>query len=213
MERENDDENQNRFRLHNDDARLTLDFAIGAMIFFFTLIFLSQFIPAVFADVRSEIALANQAYRVAAVLTEDPGIYANTSLGSSYDWERLPGVVLCDSGVIFRPGLANYSFDEGIKYNELSIRKIERLFEVLELCPEKVRKSLGLNLTEFGGSGVYHFRVALTNISGGDCLPGMTNEGGDQEPIFAQKIKYGRLVHIYTASEEKLCKLEVTVWP
>ena len=200
-------------RSQSENARLTLDLGIGIAIFFFTFMFISQFIPSVFADVRSEISLANQAYRVAALLAEDPGVYENKTSGiSGHEWEKLSADQLCSPELVFRPGFANFSFEDGIKYNELSRNKVERFFEVFESCPEKVKEGLGLNLTKLGGTGKYSLRVVVSNISGGECIEGGTNQGGEQLPLIGQVIKYERIVQIYMNSERRICKLEVFVW-
>ncbi|MEM4690539.1 MAG: hypothetical protein QXF37_07570, partial [Archaeoglobaceae archaeon] len=83
-------------RVKLEEGKLALDLLIGLSIFLFTFIFIANFLPGVFADVRSEINLANQAYRVSSLLAEDPGF--NSS------WAEDVNLMNCNN-VEFRPGL------------------------------------------------------------------------------------------------------------
>ncbi len=180
-------------------ARLTLDLGVGIGIFFATLIFVSTFIPSIFVDVRSEISVANQAYRISSLLAEDSGIYTDPNQ-STRAWETFDAAKLCNDSVKFRPGFAK--FDYGVKWGEIDLKKVQRFFDVLNLCREKVRDTFGLNLTRFGG-GMYRFHVSVTNLSDGSSI-----SGGDQIPVIAKTVKFRRMAYANGSDYE----IEVTVW-
>jgi len=122
-----------------EDGKLSLDLLMGLSIFLFTFIFVANFLPGVFADVRNEINLANQAYRISTLLVEDPG-YNSSWYNITEDRCRTEE---------FRPGLAVYDLETGVKYNSLSIEKIQVFARLLNntTCIERARFYLGLNLS------------------------------------------------------------------
>ncbi|MEM2657748.1 MAG: hypothetical protein QXJ60_04585, partial [Archaeoglobaceae archaeon] len=130
-------------RVKLEEGKLALDLLIGLSIFLFTFIFIANFLPGVFADVRSEINLANQAYRVSSLLAEDPGF--NSS------WAEDVNLMNCNN-VEFRPGLIVFSTSnpdimKRKEYNHLNLSKIQKLAELLGDvdCRAKVKKFLGLD--------------------------------------------------------------------
>lgn len=197
-----------------EKGKLSLDLLIGLSIFLFTFIFIANFLPGVFADVRNEINLASQAYRVAALLVEDPGYPS--------DWvERLEKLDNCTK-VEFRPGLIVYDTISGVKiYNDLNLSKVEKFAELLNdsTCREEVRKYLGLNLSIFGSPISYKLMVSLKNLSNAV----LTNNSsvilnhGDQETGM-QVIKFERIVYLDRTvdncdlSDRCIGKLEVKIW-
>ncbi len=97
----------------DSNAKLSLDLLIGLSVFLFTFIYVANFLPGVFADVRYEISLGSQAYRVATLLVEDSGYPS--------DWENTVDVSNCKSQ--FRPGLANFELGNGTLHNNLNVLK------------------------------------------------------------------------------------------
>jgi len=202
-----------------EDGKLSLDLLMGLSIFLFTFIFVANFLPGVFADVRNEISLANQAYRISALLVEDPGYNSTWFMDINPDNCR---------GEEYRPGLASYVNDTTTVFNKLEIGKIEKLAELLSIpdCRERVKFLLGLNLSEMGGQ-TFKFNVSLRNLSGelitkdgnvllnhGDILP---NHGDIIYP--GQIVKFERIVYLsqmvdncHIIAERCVAKLEVVVW-
>ncbi len=188
-----------------DDGKLSLDLLIGLSIFLFTFIFIAQFLPTVFADVRSEISLANQAYRVATLLVEDPGAHTGGE-----DWEdAVPST--CDAD--FRPGFANVSIDFSrneyvIKHNKLDLNKVYRFAYLLspsnpnnEQCRYKIAEMLGLSFQQYS----YKFNVSIKYLN--DTVIEMNGPqgtlkltGGYSVPQHGQIIRFQRLVYVDKAA-------------
>ncbi|MEM2191336.1 MAG: hypothetical protein QW540_07920 [Archaeoglobaceae archaeon] len=205
-------------RVKLEEGKLALDLLIGLSIFLFTFIFIANFLPGVFADVRSEINLANQAYRVSSLLAEDPGF--NSS------WAEDVNLMNCNN-VEFRPGLIVFSTSnpdimKRKEYNHLNLSKIQKLAELLGDvdCRAKVKKFLGLDLTDYGSPISYRFTVSLKNLSGnlvtynGNPLLNHGDQGTG-----SQVLKFERIVYLDTTVDNcdiiaKRCiaVLEVRVW-
>ncbi|MDI9645102.1 MAG: hypothetical protein QFX40_00225 [Archaeoglobales archaeon] len=194
-------------------GKLSLDLLVGLSIFLFTFIFVASFLPGVFADVRNEINLAHQAYRIAALLAEDPGYPS--------DWESEVNLTNCKS-VEFRPGLIVFNAGSGKSYNNLNLTKVEKFAELLNntTCREEVKKYLGLNLSPFGSPIVYRMSVSLKNLSGAILTNNseVTLNHGDQEKS-AQVIKFERIVYLDRSvdncdliANRCVAKLEVRIW-
>ncbi len=205
-----------------NDGKLSLDMLIGLSIFLFTFIFIAQFLPTVFADVRSEISLANQAYRVATLLVEDPGVWYNVT-GGGEDWEKYSVYDLCNK-IEFRPGLAK--FNSTTAYNNLDKGKMEKLIDVLEQCRGKVGESLGLNFSSIGVNTTFYFNISLRDFNSSVCeINGSSMAGGYILPQYAQKVKFERIVYMNKAecsalsncnptwlADRCILRLEVVVW-
>ncbi len=196
-----------------DEGKLSLDMLIGLSIFLFTFIFVAQFLPSIFADVRHEIALANQAYRIAALLVEDPG-YPD-------DWENSVSVANCTTQT-FRIGLAYFDTTTGTHYNEVNGTKAARASELLSdpVCREVVRSYLGLDLSGVGLPS-YSFRVRFLNLSGSPITisGNAVLDAGDDMPAGGQIVKFERIVYFDGNADNCdiiagrcVYKLEVLVW-
>ncbi|WP_202319073.1 DUF7287 family protein [Archaeoglobus neptunius] len=187
------------------EGKLSLDLLIGLSIFLFTFIFVANFLPGVFADVRHEISLGSNSYRVASLLVEDPGY--------PLDWEYRINTSNCNSKE-FRPGLAR--FDTTTRYNNLNRTKVEKFFELIanNTCREETRKYLGLDLSNVSWEK-YKFNVSLQNLS--DAI---VFQGGDKIPESGQIVMFERLVYLDNCTglscdliaDRCVCKLEVKVW-
>lgn len=187
----------------NNNGKLSLDLLIGLSLFLFTFIYVANFMPGVFADVRHEISLASHAYRLASLLVEDPGY--------PLDWDDQVNPSNCN-GKEFRPGLAN--FDSGTLYLNLSKAKVEKLFELLSnpSCRDVIRESLGLSLLNHS----YKFYISIKNLDGN------ATGVGDEVPQAGSIMKFERFVYIDNCSVNNInctpiagrcvCKLEVLVW-
>lgn len=200
-----------------EKGKLSLDLLIGLSIFLFTFIFVASFLPSVFADVRSEINLAHQAYRVSALLVEDPGYPSDWDAISTNDCRTQE----------FRVGLIALSSGTKInrkEYNHIDFHKAKSFSEFManEDCRREVKKYLGLNLTLFGSPVSYGLNVSLKNIDGSLLL-------NNSQPILnhgdvgfgAQVMKFERIVYIDSIFVDNckliidgrcIAKLEVRVW-
>ncbi|AAB90482.1 DUF7287 family protein [Archaeoglobus fulgidus] len=188
----------------DNQAKLSLDLLLGLSIFLTTFLFVANFLPGIFADVRHEIALGSHAYRVAALLVEDPG-YPD-------DWCTAVDTSNCISKE-FRPGLAIFDENNGTEYNYLNTSKIFKLQELLSnsACRDTVRNYLGLNSTNFK----YKFYFSLKYLNDTEIV-----SGGDNLPEMGNIIKFDRLVYVdnctaipcESIAERCVCKLEVAVW-
>ncbi|MEM1957378.1 MAG: hypothetical protein QXX76_03820 [Archaeoglobaceae archaeon] len=200
-----------------DEGKLSLDLLIGLSIFLFTFIFVANFLPGVFADVRNEINLAHQAYRIAALLVEDPGYPS--------EWESID-VTNCTNAE-FRPGLIVLNIDAPSnkkEYNHLDFNKIQKFAELManNVCRSEVKKYLGLDLTIFGSHISYGLNASLKNLNGSLLL-------NNSQPILnhgdlssgAQLMKFERIVYIdhsfvdnceLLIGDRCVAKLEVRVW-
>ncbi|MCS7130164.1 MAG: hypothetical protein NZ872_01955 [Archaeoglobaceae archaeon] len=201
-----------------EGGKLALDLLIGLSIFLFTFIFVANFLPGVFADVRNEINLAHQAYRVSALLVEDPGF--NSS------WADDVNLMNCNS-VEFRPGLMLMPMDPASgkyrkEYNHLNLNKIRKFAELLsnENCRNSIRKTLGLDLTDLGSPVSYKFNVSLRNLEGVPItFGGLTLLNHGDRGMGMQVLKFERIVYLDTIvdncnliANRCIAKLEVAVW-
>ncbi|MEM2086789.1 MAG: hypothetical protein QXF06_05230 [Archaeoglobaceae archaeon] len=200
------------------EGKLALDLLIGLSIFLFTFIFVANFLPGVFADIRNEINLAHQAYRVAALLAEDPGF--NSS------WTDDVNLANCVSAE-FRPGLISMPYDPSLgeyrkEYNHLNLRKVQKFAELLgdEGCRNKMRKTLGLDLTELGAQVSYKFRVSLKDLNNSILTySGIQLLNHGDQGVGMQVLKFERIVYLDTIvdncnliADRCVAKLEVAVW-
>ncbi|WP_290596591.1 MULTISPECIES: hypothetical protein [unclassified Archaeoglobus] len=133
-------------------GRLSLDMLIGLSIFLVTFIFIAQFLPTVFADVRSEIGLAHEAYKVTVMLAETEGAWSNgTHNGTNWeDYESQWG----DTDFVFLPGLTEGEPDY------LEFDKLKALQNATENYYNKVREMLGLLTPDRN----YNFHVSLESL-------------------------------------------------
>ncbi|MET1124383.1 MAG: hypothetical protein ABWW66_03845 [Archaeoglobaceae archaeon] len=185
------------------NAKLSLDLLIGLSILLVTFIFVASFLPGIFADVRHEIALANHAYRIATLLVEDPGYPS--------DWAEID-VTECGSKK-FRPGLANFDYENGTLYNYLNASKILKLQELARdtTCLGIIKENLGLSYSNIN----YGFNFSLTNFSGY-----VFASGGEEVPLSGQVVSFERVVYVDNCTafpcdevaSRCLCVLEVVVW-
>ncbi len=143
-------------------GRLSLDMLIGLSIFLVTFIFIAQFLPTVFADVRSEISLAHEAYKVTVLLAETEGAWSNgTHNGTNWeDYESRWG----DSNFTFLPGLVGVgSYCHG-EPDCLELDKIKALQKAADpsnpTLYNKVREMLGLLTPDRN----YNFHVSLESL-------------------------------------------------
>lgn len=138
----------------DDKARLSLDMIIGVSIFLFVFIYVAQFLPSVFADVRSEISLAHEAYKVAVMLAEDPGRWDNGSMNGT-GWESYWNQSEYPD-VVFRPGLA-FSKDTP---NYLSYNKIKAFQRAVDQNYTRIKEFLGLKTPDNN----YEFNISLQTL-------------------------------------------------
>ncbi|MDK2877273.1 MAG: hypothetical protein PWQ22_1683 [Archaeoglobaceae archaeon] len=133
----------------NSDGKLSLDMLIGLSIFLVTFIFIAQLLPSVFADVRREITLAHEAYKVTVMLSEMRGMWSD-GMNSGVDWENRQ---ICNDAITFLPGLSEGEPDF------LSLEKVLKFNEFANQCPEKFRKALGLDVSNV------RFHVSIESFS------------------------------------------------
>lgn len=135
------------------EGRLSLDMLIGLSIFLVTIIFISQFLPTVFADVRSEIGLAHEAYKVTVMLAEVEGAWSNGTHNGT-NWENFDICNICSvfPSFVFLPGLS-----EG-KPDFLSLEKTLAFNRYANQCPNVFRRMLGLDTSNT------HFHVSIESL-------------------------------------------------
>jgi hypothetical protein len=136
----------------NTQGRLSLDLLIGLSIFLFTFVFIAQFLPGVFADVRSEIALSHEAYKVTVMLAETQGAWSNGTMNGT-NWEDYPNL-WGDPTFYFLPGLSTGRPDF------LEYDKIIALQNATRNYYDKVREMLGLKTPD----REYNFHVSLESL-------------------------------------------------
>lgn len=136
----------------NREGKLSLDMLMGLSIFLVTFIFIAQFLPTVFADVRNEISLAHEAYKVTVLLAETEGVWSNGT-NNGTNWEDYPSL-WCDDNFTFLPGLMNDTPDF------LSYEKILALNNATEKCYDKIKEMLGLKTPD----REYNFNVSLESL-------------------------------------------------
>lgn len=136
----------------NNEGRLSLDMLIGLSIFLVTFIFIAQFLPTVFADVRSEISLAHEAYKVTVLLAETEGAWSNGTHNGT-NWEDYESQ-WADSNFTFLPGLTEGEPDY------LEFDKLKAFQNATEKYYDKVREMLGLLTPDRN----YNFHVSLESL-------------------------------------------------
>ncbi len=130
-------------------GELSLDLLVGLSIFLMSFLVVSQLIAGMFGDVRSEISLSHEAYKVSVMLSEMPGRWSNgTKNGTDweYNWFR--------EDTVFLPGLA-------VKPCELSYNKIVEFRNATESDYEMVKRLLGLKTPDSN----YEFHVSLETLN------------------------------------------------
>lgn len=133
-----------------EDGKLSLDLLIGLSIFLFTFIFIANFLPGVFADVRNEITLAHETYKVSVFLAETRGTWKNLTHNGT-DWEKYHGIC-SDHNFIFLPSLSKGEPDY------LSFEKIRAFNNSCNQCVDKCRKMFGLDVSNT------RFHVSLESL-------------------------------------------------
>ncbi len=130
-------------------GEFSLDLLVGLSIFLMSFLVVSQIIAGMFGDVRSEISLSHEAYKVSVMLSEMPGRWSNgTKNGTDweYNWFR--------ADTVFLPGLA-------VKPCELSYNKIVEFRNATESDYETVKMLLGLKTPDSN----YEFHVSLETLN------------------------------------------------
>mgnify|MGYP001772566864 CR=1 FL=1 len=200
-----------------EKGKLSLDMLIGLSVFLFTFIFVTNFLPGVFADVRNEINLAHQAYRLSALLVEDPGYpmswYEDVNLSNCKSKEFRPGLI-----VMGKEGLNRK------EYNHLDLNKTKKFAELMNDadCKAEIKKYLGLDLRVLNSSFFYGFNVSLKNMDDSillkDSQP-LLNHGDSS--LGMQVMRFERIVYLdrslvdncnLSVGERCVAKLEVRVW-
>jgi hypothetical protein len=176
-----------RARHKHDEGKLSLDIIVGLTIFLLSFVFIIQYIPTIFASERSEIALYPLAYRISALLAEDPGYWSNGSVNGT-DWENY----YSQPSVEVRPGLM------GSEVNVLDSDKIDALRNFYLSAGEgEIRKALGLETPdrEFG------FNISLQLLSSDSSNPAYSTNGsqpllliGDPIPDWRDVARYERII-------------------
>lgn len=130
-------------------AKLSLDLLVGLSVFLMAFLVVSQLIAGMFGDVRGEISLSHEAYKVSVILAELPGKWSNgTKNGTDweYNWYK--------PNTVFLPGLA-------INPCELSYAKIVEFRNSTQSDYEKVKVFLGLKTPDSD----YDFHVSLETLN------------------------------------------------
>lgn len=135
--------------MRSTTGKLGLDLLVGLSIFLFSFFMISNFIVGLFGDVRSEISLSSEAYKVSVILAEIPGKWSNGTANGT-DWENY----WSERNVIFLPGLAS-------KPCELSISKVVAFKKVVESDYDRIKTFLGLKTPDAD----YDFHVSLETIN------------------------------------------------
>ncbi len=133
----------------SQQARLSLDLLVGISIFLMAFLAVSQLIAGMFGDVRSEISLSHEAYKVSVILAEMPGKWSNgTKNGTDweYNWYK--------PNTVFLPGLA-------INPCELSYNKIVEFGNATQADYEKIKMLLGLKTPDSD----YNFHISLETLN------------------------------------------------
>ena len=135
--------------MRSTTAKLGLDMLVGLSIFLFSFFMISNFIAGVFGEVRSEISLSSEAYKVSVILTEMSGKWSNGTANGT-DWENY----WSRQDVIFLPGLA-------VEPNRLSYEKIVAFRNAVNADYERVKEFLGLKTPDAN----YEFHVSLETLN------------------------------------------------
>ncbi|AKG91214.1 hypothetical protein GAH_01495 [Geoglobus ahangari] len=130
-------------------GKLSLDLLVGLSIFLMAFLVVSQLIAGMFGEVRSEISLSHEAYKVSVILAEMPGKWSNGTKNGT-DWENN----WFRPNTIFLPGLA-------VKSCELSYEKIVEFRNATQSDYEKVKQLLGLKTPDSN----YEFHISLETLN------------------------------------------------
>ena len=175
-----------------DNAKLSLDMLMGLSIFLFTFIFIASFLPGVFADVRNEIGLMHEAYRMGVILAEMEGYWRDQS-GNGTNWHEKSDRWY-DSNFSFFPGLSKGKADY------LSYYKIRAFDNLTKQNYDFVRNLLGLKTFD----REYNFNVSLESLDSTSYSPvlvknrtgGIVLQAGKPIPSSAYVARYERFVWI-----------------
>ena len=175
-----------------EGGKLSLDLLIGLSIFLFTFMFIASFLPGVFADVRNEIGLMHEAYRLGVVLAEMDGYWRNPS-GSGTNWHEKSDQ-WGKPDFYFFPGLAKGKADY------LSYEKIRAFNNLAKSNYDLVRDVLGLKTFD----REYDFNVSLESLDSTPYSPILVKnragevvlQAGKPIPSSAYVSRYERFVWI-----------------
>ena len=196
----------------SQEGKLSLDLLVGLSIFLMSFIIISQLISGMFGDVRSEISLSHESYKVAVILAEMTGKWSNGTKNGT-DWENN----WYRSNVYFVPGLA-------VRPGVLDYKKIVEFQNATDSDYESVKELLGLKTPDSN----YDFHVSLETVNSTPYtrelildisgLP-LLDAGKDIPQI--QLARFERIVQIYDYSNvsnptivagKAVAKLVVIVW-
>ncbi|MEM0331004.1 MAG: hypothetical protein QXW84_06490 [Archaeoglobaceae archaeon] len=138
-------------RMKIEEGKLALDLLIGLSIFLFTFMFIANFLPGVFADVRNEIGLMHEAYRVGVILSEMEGYCRYPDGNGTTDWHDSSK---CQPGYKFFPGLTKGQVDY------LDLEKISAFQNLMNDNYEFVKTLLGLKHPDRN----YELHVSLESV-------------------------------------------------
>jgi hypothetical protein len=175
-----------------EGGKLSLDLLIGLSIFLFTFMFIASFLPGVFADVRNEIGLMHEAYRLGVVLAEMDGYWRNSS-GNGTNWHEKSDQ-WGKPDFYFFPGLAKGKADY------LSYEKIRAFNNLTKSNYDLVRDVLGLKTFD----REYDFNVSLESLDSTPYSPFLVKnragevvlQAGKPIPSSAYVSRYERFVWI-----------------
>jgi len=175
-----------------EDGKLSLDLLIGLSIFLFSFIFIASFLPGVFADVRNEIGLMHEAYRIGVILAEMDGFWRDQS-GNGTNWHEKSDR-WWDNNFYFFPGLSKGKADH------LSYDKIRAFNNLTKQDYDLVRELLGLKTFD----REYNFNVSLESLDSTSYSPFLVKDRNDSVvlqtgkpiPSTAYVARYERFVWI-----------------
>lgn len=133
----------------SQDGKLSLDLLVGLSIFLMSFIIISQLLSGMFGEVRSEISLSHEAYKVSVILSEMTGKWSNgTKNGTDweYNWYK--------NNVYFLPGLA-------AEPCVLDYNKIREFQNATDTSYEVIKEYLGLKTPDSN----YDFHVSLETLN------------------------------------------------
>ncbi len=130
-------------------GKLSLDLLVGLSIFLMSFIIVSQLLSGMFGEVRSEISLSHEAYKVSVILAEMSGKWSNGTKNGT-DWENN----WYKSNVFFLPGLA-------VEPCVLDYRKIQEFQNATDTNYEKIKELLGLKTPDSD----YNFHISLETLN------------------------------------------------
>ena len=144
-------------------GQISIDFLVGMSLFLLTLVFLVQFIPAIFAPFDSNsIDLGSVAYRTSVILVEDTGCWNNSAtMRTESDWENHVSSTT-------RVGLA---IDKDHP-NILNLTKIEAFADTVNLPDLNLSQNLVL-FRKIGGNDIFYgWNITLTDSRGNTWMRG-----------------------------------------